>query len=462
MTAGGLNVRRPDRALIVYTNLIKRYFRKTKPVVLGGIEASLRRISHYDFWSNSVRRSVLFDAKADILVYGMAEKTVVEIASRLSSGVEWRTLNGICYISDKPVREYIELPSHECVRTDMKSFTTMFHLFYQHNDPVTARGLFQQQDSRFLVQNPPGRCLSSRELDRIHELDFERDVHPCERKRGCVKALETIRFSIPTHRGCYGECHFCAITVHQGRTVISRSITSIVREAEHLTTLPDFKGYITDLGGPTANTYGFECQRKTKDGCCPDKRCLYPDICPELKVKHGPLITLLSKLRSVKGIKKIMVGSGVRYDLVLADTKQGDLYLEELVRFHISGQLKIAPEHSSTRVTQLMAKPDNAKLIRFKHKFDRIVAATGQKCFLTYYLMAAHPGCSENDMFDLRNFCQRELKIKPEQVQIFTPTPSTYSTLMFYTGKDPFSGLPLPVERNRHKREKQKRIICPP
>ncbi|MBN2385025.1 YgiQ family radical SAM protein [bacterium] len=459
LTAGGLNVRRPDRAVIVYTNLIKHYFKNTVPIVLGGIEASLRRISHYDYWSDSIRRSVLFDAKADALVYGQGEATVVELADRLARGEDWRDLNGLCYAAEEPVKDYLALPDHEQVRTDTAAFISMFHLFYQNTDPLTARGLYQKQDGRYLIQNPPRSSMTSQELDRVHSLDYERAAHPLELEHGPLRALETIRFAIPTHRGCYGECNFCAISVHQGRTVVSRTIDSIVQEARYLTSLPGFKGTISDLSGPTANTYGFECSRKLEHGACRHRRCLFPEICPELQVDHGNLTRLLQALRKVPGIKHVFVGSGLRYDLLLADVRNGDRFLRQLTRYHISGQLKVAPEHSQTKVTELMGKPGLEKLKDFRQKFERAVRQAGRRSFLTYYLMAAHPGCTEHDMNELARFCRRELKIKPEQVQIFTPTPSTYSSLMYWTGQDPFSGQRLFIERNKRNKEQQKRLI---
>ena len=460
LTPGGRNDRRPDRAAIVYTNLIKRHFKDTAPIVLGGVEASLRRIAHYDYWSDSVRRSILFDAKADLLVYGMAEKTVVALAEQLRDGQEIDDLRGICYIAPEKKAGTLELPSFEEVAQDKRAFTEAFHTFYCNNDPLTAQGLCQRQDTRYLVQNPPAPYLTQRELDAVHELDYERAQHPFYERMGPVKALETIRFSLATHRGCYGECNFCSIAVHQGRTVRWRSAGSIEREARRLAQYPDFKGIIQDVGGPTANMYGFECEKKRTQGSCADRRCLTPEICPQLPVDHGRQLALLRRLRKIEGVKKVFVSSGIRYDLVLADDKQGVPYLREVVRHHTSGQMKVAPEHTEEHVLRRMGKPGGkGLLLRFRDLFYKLTQAAGKEQFLTYYLIAAHPGCTQADMRALKRFASRQLKISPEQVQIFTPTPSTYSSLMYHTEMDPFTGESLFVEKDQRKKEKQKDIL---
>jgi len=461
-TPGGKNTKRPDRATIVYSNLIRRYYKNTKPIVLGGIEASLRRIAHYDYWDDKIRRAILFDAKADILVYGMGEKSVLELAYNLKNGKDWKDIRGICYISPYPKEEFILLPSYQEVKEDKRKFTSMFHTFYVNNDPLTAKGLCQQQDSRYLIQNPPSYPLAQQELDRVHDLPYEREVHPFYKREGEVEALKTIKFSITTHRGCYGECNFCSITVHQGKIVQGRSEKSILREAKLLTKLKDFKGYILDVGGPTANMYGIECQKKLKSGSCPDKRCLYPQFCPNLKINHKKQVEILNKIRRIEGIKKVFVASGIRYDMVLDDQKYGERYLRELVKYHISGQLKIAPEHIGNNVLEKMGKPNQGYLKRFKELFYRINREEKKRQFLTYYLIAAHPGCREEDMYHLKDYVKRELKIIPKQIQIFTPIPSTYSTLMYYTEQDPFTRKALYVEKDLKKKSKQKRIIINP
>lgn len=458
-TPGGKNTERPDRATIVYSNLIRKYFKNTKLIVLGGIEASLRRIAHYDYWDDKIRRAILFDAKADILVYGMAEKSILKLANNLKTSKVWKDIRGICYISLHPKEEYTILPSYQEVKGDKKKFISMFHTFYVNNDPLTAKGVCQQQDSRYLIQNPPAYPLTQKELDKVHDLPYEREVHPYYRKRGEVKALETIKFSITTHRGCYGECNFCSITVHQGRVIQGRSEKSILRETKLLTKLRDFKGYILDVGGPTANMFGIECQKKLKSGSCPDKRCLYPQICSSLKINHKKQIEILNKIRRIEGVKKVFVASGIRYDMLLNDQKYGEKYLRELIKHHISGQLKIAPEHTENNVLEKMGKPDQRYLKRFRDKFLQINKEQGKKQFLTYYLIAAHPGCREEDMYRLKEYTSKELKLNPEQVQVFTPTPSTYSTLMYYTEIDPFTGKAIYVEKNLKKKGRQKRIV---
>lgn len=461
-TPGGENTRRPDRASIMYTNLIKRFFKNgNAPVVLGGIEASLRRITHYDYWSNNLRRPLIFDAKADILSYGMGEKSMLALAQALKGGREWRNIRGLSYIAKEKKDSYLELPSfEECVK-DKKVFAKAFDIFYHNCDPITAKGLCQPCGDRYLIQNPPSENFTSEELDNIYSMDFERDVHPYYKAMGEVRALDTIRTSVTTHRGCYGECNFCAIAIHQGRTVISRSQDSIVEEVKEIASASKFKGYIADVGGPTANMYDVECSKKLKLGACQDKRCLYPHKCPALKIDHNSQIELLDKLKNIDKIKKIFIASGIRYDMILDDKRNGQIYLEEIIKDHVSGQMKIAPEHTEDKVLALMGKQGKAPLKGFKEKFYEINSKLGKKQFLTYYLIAAHPGCDEKDMLDLRRFASSELRINPEQVQVFTPTPSTYSTLMYYTEMDPFTNKKLFVEKDNGKKQKQKDILIP-
>ncbi|HAL17460.1 MAG TPA: YgiQ family radical SAM protein [Anaerolineaceae bacterium] len=458
-TPGGINNRRPDRATITYTNLIRRFYKNTRPIVLGGIEASLRRVAHYDFWSDRVRGSILLDAKADLLFYGMAEIGIVELANRLRDGQDIHDIRGLCYLDRQPRSGYLELPAYETVASDKNAFIEMFHTFYRNNDPLTARGLIQRHGDRYLVQNPPALTPTQDELDSVYRMDFERAQHPYYERQGKVKSLETIHFSIQTHRGCYGECNFCAIAVHEGRTVSWRSPDSIVDEAERLAAMPDFRGIIQDAGGPTANMYGFECAKKLKSGVCIKKRCLYPEICNQMKVDHSQQIELLRRLRQVKGVRKVFVASGIRYDMVLADQAHGHNYLRAVVRNHVSGQMKVAPEHTENNVLRHMGKPGDDNLLRFKGMFEQMTAEAGKPQFLTYYLIAAHPGCSEEDMRRLRLFTSQKLNIHPEQVQVFTPTPSTYSSLMYYTEMDPFTGEKLFVEKESGRKERQKRIV---
>lgn len=461
-TPGGENTKRPDRASIAYTNLIKRYFKNSEaPIVLGGIEASLRRITHYDYWSNNLRRPLIFDAKADILSYGMGEKSMLELARAIRDKKDWRDIRGLSYISKEVKEGYLELPSYENCVKDKKEFIKAFETFYHNCDSILAKGLYQKCGDRYLIQNPPSENFSSRELDAIYSMDFERDVHPYYKKMGEVRALDTIKTSVTTHRGCYGECNFCAIAIHQGRTVISRTEDSIVDEVKEITKMKKFKGNIADVGGPTANMYQVECKKKLKFGACQDRRCLYPQKCPALKIDHSKQIDLLKRLKGIDKIKKIFIASGIRYDMILDDKKCGQMYMEEIIKDHVSGQMKIAPEHTEDKVLSLMGKQGKAPLKEFKEKFYQINKKLGKKQFLTYYLIAAHPGCNEKDMLDLKRFASAELRVNPEQVQIFTPTPSTYSTLMYYTEMDPFTGKKLFVEKDNGKKQKQKDILIP-
>ena len=458
-TPGGVNNRRPDRAVIVYANLIRRYFKHTVSIVLGGVEASLRRVVHYDYWSDSLRRSILLDAKADYLLYGMADLSILELAQALRVGVDPTQIRGLCYASATKPAGYLELPPYEEVIADKDRFIEMFHAFYQNNDPICAQGLAQRYGSRYVVQNPPARALTTPEMDAVYALSFEHAVHPYYAAQGEVRALETIRFSIPTHRGCYGECNFCAIAMHEGRRVTWRSQESILAEAHQMPARPGFKGVITDLSGPTANMYGFECALKASRGACPEKSCIYPQVCPLLGLTHEHQLALLKTLRQVPGVRKVFISSGIRHDMVMADVEYGEEYLQELVNYHVSGQLKLAPEHSQPAVLQRMRKPSVQSLLAFKQRFDALSKAAGKKQFLIYYLIAAYPGCTQEDMFALKRFASEKLGVLPEQVQIFTPTPSTYASLMYYTEKDPFTGEHLFVEKSLTGKMKQKSAI---
>ena len=455
LTPGGENIRRPDRALISYTNLIRRNFKNTVPVILGGVEASLRRIAHYDVWDNTIRRSVLFDAKADVIVYGMGERATLELSQRLRGGLSYNDISGTCCISKEKPEGYIELPSFESVRNDNDLFTGMFRVFYQ-NTEYPSQGLVQLHGDRYLVQNPPAEPLSPGELDLVAELPYERDVHPLCASRGEVRAIETVRFSITSHRGCLGECNFCSIALHQGRRITSRSAESILRELRNMSSHHSFKGIVSDLGGPTANMYGVTCDAKRP---CLNRRCLYPEICPRLKYGHSVQKELLRQTRSCHGVRHVFIASGLRHDMILKDKKEGEAYLRDILDHHISGQLKIAPEHISERVLGLMGKPAPDTLLEFNRLFDRIRG--DRKLFRTYYLMAAHPGSTESDMEKLRDFTRRELHVRPEQVQVFTPLPSTWSSVMYVTGRDPFTGERIYVERDKRGREHQKNILLP-
>jgi len=459
-TPGGMNDRRPDRACIVYANRIRRSFKRTRPIVLGGIEASLRRIAHYDDWSASIRRSILPDAKADILVYGMGEKTVVRLAQCLVLGKAMTDLRGICYLSCRKPEGFIELPAYEAVCSDPRAFRDMFGLFCAHQDPLTASGLVQRHGDRYLVHNPPAVPLSSGELDAIYALDFEYDVHPLHRSQGVVRAIDTLDFSITTHRGCFGECRFCAITLHQGRSVVSRSPDAILDEIHAMKVHPRFRGVLRDVGGPTANMYGMDCPKALHSGCCPDRSCLYPKACKAASADHAPLIHLLERIRSDPAIRKAHVASGIRHDLILEDRKNGLAFLKDLVSYHTSGQLKIAPEHTEPDILNWMHKPAFERTVEFKRRFDDIQRSCGVRRFLTYYFMAAHPGSTIAHMVRMKHTIDRFLRIAPEQVQIFTPTPSTWSTWMYCSGLDPDTGEPVFVERDERRRMLQKKVIC--
>lgn len=466
-TPGIVNNKRPDKATIVYSNLIRKYFKKTVPIILGGIEASLRRISHYDYWDDKIRRSILFDSKADYLVYGMGEKATLEIARYLKNSLQnnlknigdLKEIRGICYISKEPKENYIPLPSFEEVISEKEKFIEMLHIFYRNNDPVTGKGLYQKHGNRYLIQNPPANYLTQEEIDNIYNLDFERDVHPYYKKDGKVRALETIRYSITTHRGCFGECNFCAITIHQGTNIVSRSQESIIKEVKSIVKIPEFKGIISDIGGPTANMYATGCEKMEKFGKCLKKDCLFPTTCKKLNNNHDRQIELLRNLRKIKGIKKVFVASGIRYDMIIDDKVSGIKYLEELIEHHVSGQLKVAPEHTEQKVLKLMRKPVIQYLEKFKNQFDTINKRKKKDQYLTYYLIAAHPGCNFKEEVKMKRYISKELKINPEQVQIFTPTPSTYSTLMYYTEMNPWTGEKLFVEKNPVKKEKHKQAI---
>ena len=466
-TPGGANDRRPDRATIVYANAIRAAFHPAKPIVLGGVEASLRRVAHYDFWSDKVRRPVLCDAKADALCYGMGERAMTALAEALRDGADWRGVRGLCYLADDARRRAlpgaIELPSFADVaaKTDAgrRAFLRAHVLFAANQDAATARPLVQKVDLRWLVHNPPAPPLEPDELDAVHDIPFMLDAPPSLRAQGPIRALDTIRFSVTTHRGCYGNCRFCAIAVHQGRRVVSRSPRSILAEVARFAEHPKFRGVVADVGGPTANMYGFDCPRKKAHGACPARDCLFPAACPSLRPDHRPQLDLLRRIRALPGVRHVFVASGIRPDLVAADPRSGRAYVDALARHHVSGQLKLAPEHAVDRVLAAMGKPGVASLLRFKEAFDAASRACGKRQFLTYYFIAAHPGCTERDMQELRRFATRHLHLSPEQVQIFTPTPLTAATAMYYTGLDPATGAPVFVERGLAGKQRQKDVL---
>jgi uncharacterized radical SAM protein YgiQ len=364
-----------------------------------------------------------------------------------------------------PPEGAVELPSFAAVSAPTaegrEAFVEAFRLFAANQDPLTAHALIQKIDNRWLVHNPPSPPLEQDELDAVHATEWMLDAPPSIRAQGEIRALDTIRFGVTTHRGCYGECRFCAIAVHQGRRIVSRSAGSIVAEVKRMTRHPKFRGTVSDVGGPTANMYGFDCARKASSGACVGRNCLFPRVCPALKPDHRPQLSLLSSLRSVPGVKHVFVASGIRPDLVAADRACGERYIDAIARHHVSGQLKLAPEHSVTHVLECMGKSDVKDLLSFKKKFDAASRRAGKRQFLTYYFIAAHPGCSESDMRELRRFALRELNLRPEQVQIFTPTPLTAATCMYYTGTDPFTGKKVTVERSLSGKQRQKDILVP-
>lgn len=459
-TPGGENNKRPDRAVIVYVNLIRKFFKNTKPIIIGGIEASLRRIAHYDYWSNDVRRSILFDSKADYLVYGMAELAIFEIAQKLKNHLSIEDTNGLCYISKDLKDGYIELPSFEEVKSDDKKLVKSYLTLYKNNDPLNAEGLYQKHDTRYLIHNPPMRHLTESEIDEIYNLDFEYDSPPHLRGKGEIRALNTILNSVMTHRGCYGECNFCSIALHQGNTIISRSENSIINEIKKIIQSKHFKGYITDMGGPTGNMYKIECLKKLNSGKCKDKMCIADGICKSLHIDHRAQINLLDKVSKIEGVKKVFIASGIRPDMIYEDKKSGGAYLKKLIAYHTSGQMKIAPEHTDDNILKLMGKPPQKELlIKFVKDFYEYSKKAGKKQFLTYYMIAAHPGCDFSQMKKAKEFMEKKLGCIPEQVQIFTPLPLTISSLIYYCEKNVFTGEKIFVEKSISGKNKQKELF---
>ena len=455
LTPGGINNKRPDRAVIKYVNLIQRTFTEKKPITIGGIEASLRRFAHYDSHTDKIRGSILADSKADILVFGMGERANLELANAIKNGENIEEIRGICRMAKEMPEGFVRLPDFEECAASKDKFLEMSKLFF--NSCKLKKGIVQKQAGRFVVQNPPAIPLTSAELDEIHELDFERAVHPYYAAMGEVRALDTIKSSVLTHRGCFGACSFCTIAAHQGADIISRSEEAIIREITKMASKPGFNGIIGDLGGPTANMYGMDFV-KGENGHCALKECLFPKVCDKLPVDHSRQIALLKKVRKIKNIKHIFISSGIRYDLILADKVHGQEYLNEILMHHISGQMKIAPEHIIKEVTDLMNKPDGRNLKEFKELFDRTVRKLKSPLFLTYYFIAAFPGCTEKHQIEAKKFISSVLKTNPKQVQIFTPTPSTEATALYWTEKN-FDGKKIFVEKNFKGRKHQKEII---
>ena len=451
---------RPDRATIVYTVCAKQAY-KNVPVILGGLEASLRRLSHYDYWSDSVRRSVLLDAKADLLVYGMGELAILEIAEMLAEGTpvgEIITVPGTVFRRSnlEALESYTLLPGFEEVRTDNRAFAVSFRLQSENCDPITAKICVEPSGDGYLVQNPPGRPLSQSELDALYELPYTRDVHPMYLSDGGVKAIEEVRFSLVSSRGCFGGCSFCSLGFHQGRIVQARSHASLLREAEGLTRLPGFKGYIHDVGGPTANFRMPACNDQLQRGSCRNRQCLFPAPCRNLEVSHQDYLVLLRRLRQVRRVKKVFVRSGVRFDYLLADPDQS--FFRELCEHHISGQLKVAPEHVSPRVLDLMGKPGIEVFERFKKRYEEINRGLGKRQYLVPYFISSHPGADLRAAVELAEYL-RDTGFIPEQVQDFYPTPGTLSTCMYWTGLDPCTMKAVYVARSQQEKAMQKALI---
>lgn len=456
---GGKGGMRPDRATIVYCNRIREAYPGI-PMIIGGIEASLRRFAHYDYWDNKVRRSILLDTRANVLIYGMGEKAIIQLADALKEGkaISDTNIDGCCYVRSTldDIGDYIEIPSCEEVQSDKRKYAEATKLQYDNQDPIRSKPLVQKHCDRYLVQNKPMMPLSTKELDAVYSLPYMRTWHPMYDDAGGVPAIEEVKFSITNSRGCYGSCNFCALTFHQGRIVQSRSEKSVLREAEQMTRASNFKGYIHDVGGPTANFCGPGCDRQLKYGTCVNKRCLYPEPCKNLKISHKKYLELLRKLRALPRVKKVFIRSGIRYDYLISD--KDDEFFYELAEHHISGQLKVAPEHVSENVLRYMGKPGRRVYDRFCDKFYSVNKKLGKKQFLVPYLMSGHPGSTLDDAIELALYIKKH-NLHPEQVQDFYPTPFTISTCMFYTGLDPFTMQEVYVPRDMEEKRMQRALL---
>lgn len=452
---------RPDRATIVYCNKIREAY-KNVPVIIGGIEASLRRFAHYDYWSDKVRKSMLVDSGADMLIYGMSEKQIVEVANALNDGFEpkyIRHINGTCYVADsldEIYDDYVLIPSYKEVCDDKIKYVQAFKVQYDEQDPYRGKAIVQKHSDKYVVQNKPEIPLNRSELDAVYALPYQKTYHPVYKKDGGIPAIEEVKFGIVSSRGCFGSCSFCAITFHQGRAVQSRSQNSIVDEAVGITKLPDFKGYIHDVGGPTANFRKAACKKQVTKGACKNRQCLHPEPCKNLEVDHSEYLQLLRKLRKLPDIKKVFVRSGIRYDYVMAD--KDNKFLRELIEHHVSGQLKVAPEHIAEEVLHHMQKPAGNMYDKFRQKFFAINEQLGKKQYLIPYLMSSHPGSTLNSAIELAEYL-RDTAYQPEQVQDFYPTPGTLSTTMFYTGIDPLTMQPVYVPKSKTEKAMQRALL---
>lgn len=457
---GGKFGLRPDRAVIVYCNKIREAYGDI-PIVIGGLEASLRRFAHYDYWDDKIRRSILIDAQADLLSFGMGERSMVEIAQRLDAGEnisDIRDIRGTCYSVDVRETPYYgtECPSFENVCNSKKEYAVSCRIQQDEQDFFRGRAVRQRHGSRMLVQNQPALPLSQEELDSVYDLPFMRTYHPVYESMGGVPGIEEVRFSIAHNRGCFGGCNFCSLAFHQGRYITARSKESIVKEAKLLTELPDFKGYIHDIGGPTANFRRPSCDGQEKRGLCKGKKCLAPAICPNLKSNHEEYLDILRTVRALPKVKKVFIRSGIRYDYMLAD--KNDSFFKELVAHHVSGQLKVAPEHCSAAVLDKMGKPHIEAYLEFSKRYFKYTKKEGKEQYLVPYLMSSHPGSTLKEAVELALFLKK-IGIRPEQVQDFYPTPGTVSTCMFYTGLDPYTMKEVYVAKDPHEKAMQRALL---
>ena len=460
-TPGGVMGKRPDYATIVYSNLIRQVYKKT-PIILGGIEASLRRMAHYDYWSDKLKRSVLLDSGADLISYGMGERSIIEIAEALDSGIDVKDITFIdgtvCRVKSlDSVYDAVMLPAFEDLKADKLNYARSFYTQYCNTDPFTGKRLVEPYgEHMYIVQNPPSKPLSQQEMDETYSYPYMRTYHPSYEKDGGVPAISEVKFSLISNRGCFGGCNFCALTFHQGRIIQTRSHESLLEEAEHITQDKDFKGYIHDVGGPTADFRHPSCEKQLKYGVCKNRQCLFPTPCKNLKADHKDYVSLLRKLRKIPKVKKVFIRSGIRFDYVLAD--KDDTFFKELCKYHVSGQLKVAPEHVSDAVLTCMGKPRNEVYQKFTEKYKKINEQLGMKQYLVPYLMSSHPGSTLKEAVELAEYL-RDLGYMPEQVQDFYPTPSTISTCMYYTGVDPRTMKPVYVPKNPHEKAMQRALI---
>ena len=458
---GGKPGKRPDRAVIVYSNRAKEAYSDV-PLIIGGIEASLRRLGHYDYWSDKVRRSILLDSRADLLIYGMGERAMIEIAEALEAGIAIKDIHwirGTCYADRTPDidQDTVRLPDFAQIVSSKEMYGQSFAAAYRNNDPINGRRLVEKYtDTVYVVQNPPQPPLEREELDDVYELPFENEAHPMYMEQGEIPAFREVKFSLVSSRGCFGGCSFCALTYHQGRQVRSRSRESLVREAEALTKKADFKGYIHDIGGPTANFRAPACQKQRKTGVCQNKDCLFPQPCAAMEVSHRDYLEVLRAVRVVPGVKKVFIRSGIRYDYVMADRDETFLY--ELCRYHVSGTLKIAPEHVSDRVLRCMHKPGKAVFLQFAERYRQINDRLQKKQYLIPYFISSHPGSSLDDAVELALFL-KDYGFVPDQVQDFYPTPGTLATCMYYTGRDPLTMEEVYVAKNLEEKKMQRALI---